>query len=161
MDSFHLLSKGTDETSRCAATTASFLQLGDLVILTGDLATGKTHFVKALAHSLGCTTQVTSPTYTIAHFYNTASGNMLHLDLYRLSGQREFRDLGLDEYFPESMTVIEWGDKIASDFTEYLAIAFDFTKGSEQHRTLTFTAYGDRWLRDMPGLYAKLSDCAV
>lgn len=157
MDSFYVLSRGIDETSKFATVITPFLRLGDAVILTGSLAAGKTYFVKALANALGCTDLVTSPTYTIANFYNTKSGSLLHIDIYRLSGLSEFRDLGLEEYFPESITVVEWGDKIADDFSDYLSIEFDFTRLNKNHRKLTFTCCGNRWFSDMPLLKKKLS----
>lgn len=149
MDLFCVFSRGIDETSKFATMLSSFLRPGDAVILTGTLAAGKTYFVKALARALGCTDLVTSPTYAIANFYDTKSGSLLHIDLYRISGLTEFRDLGLEEYFPESITVVEWGDLIAEEFPHYLSIAFDFTGSNDDHRKLTFSCAGERWVSEM------------
>ena len=158
MDLFYIFSSGINETSKIAAIISLFLRPGDAVILTGELAAGKTYFVKALALGLGCTELVTSPTYAIAHFYDMKSGSLLHIDLYRLSGVTEFRDLGLEEYFPDSITVVEWGDKITEEFPDYLSIGFDFAGPTENHRKLTFFCVGERWISEMPLLKKELLD---
>ncbi len=157
MDTFSVVSSGAADTSRLAATIAPILRFGDAVILTGSLAAGKTHFVKALANALGCTDLVTSPTFTIANFYRHGSGNLLHIDVYRLSGLDEFLDLGLDECFSESITVVEWGDMVAGEFADYLSVKFDFLERDENQRKVTFSFVGERWASEMALLKNKLS----
>ena len=156
MNSFYVLSKGEVDTSGVAAVVASYLRPGDVVVLAGTLACGKTHFVKALASALGSSDLVTSPTYAIVHTYNTKIGDLLHVDVYRLSGIREFRDLGLDEFLEESITVIEWGDKVRSEFDSYLDIAFDLAGSAPDHRGLTFSGVGGRWIEVISSLKSEL-----
>ena len=95
MDSITVSTKGAEGTGTVAALLAPQLRPGDVVLLKGGLATGKTTFVKALAAAAGSTAVVTSPTFTIAHFYPLEQGKILHIDTYRLAGIHEFRDLGL------------------------------------------------------------------
>lgn len=140
-----VLVESPEQSSQLAARLGQLLEIGDVIILNGALAAGKTFFVKALAESLGSTDYISSPTYTIANFYNIPSGSVLHMDAYRLESQEEFRDLGLEEYFLESITLIEWGEKIAEDFEEYLIIDIDFVGQEKEQRQYRFSAVGSRW----------------
>ncbi|MEL6968756.1 MAG: tRNA (adenosine(37)-N6)-threonylcarbamoyltransferase complex ATPase subunit type 1 TsaE [Bacteroidota bacterium] len=117
---------------------------GDVVILNGALAAGKTFFVKSLTEALGSTDYISSPTYTIANFYNIPQGSVLHMDAYRLESIEEFRDLGLEEYFPDVITLIEWGDKVADDFEDYLVVNIDFVGQEKEQRHYQFAAVGTR-----------------
>lgn len=133
-----------EESAALAARLGHLLEAGDVIILNGALAAGKTFFVKSLAEALGSNDYISSPTYTIANFYNIPSGSVLHMDAYRLESMEEFRDLGLDEYFPEVITLIEWGDKVAGDFEEYLAVDIDFVGQEKEEREYKFSAVGAR-----------------
>jgi len=149
---FYVLSGREEDTHRIAATVASRLRLADTLILTGDLACGKTYFVTGLAAALGSTDTVTSPTYALVHTYKTIEGDLMHIDAYRLSGIREFRDLGLEEYLVDSFVAIEWGDKVAAIFDDYLSIAFHLFDADINHRLLTFTCSGERWNNEIAKL---------
>ena len=116
--------KGREETAFVAEAIAPFLRAGDAMLLKGALASGKTAFVQELVAALGATADVTSPTFTLAHFYPMPVGTFLHIDAYRLSSVAEFRDLALEDYVPESITAVEWGDIVEEDFSERSSIAF-------------------------------------
>ncbi len=133
-----------EESVALAVRLGQVLEPGDVVILNGALAAGKTFLVKALTEALGSTDYISSPTYTIANFYNIPNGSVLHMDAYRLESIEEFRDLGLDEYFPDVITLIEWGDKVAGDFEEYLVVNIDFVGQEKEQRQYQFEAVGDR-----------------
>lgn len=158
MEGFKVVCKGLADTQSVAEAVAGLLRRGDAILLDGRLAAGKTHFVKALARALGSADAVTSPTYAIAHFYDTGMGKLLHIDAYRLSGPAEFRDLGLDGYFAESITVVEWGHIVADEFADPLSIDFDFTDADDTVRTLTFSCAGDRWPPVMATLQRLIAD---
>jgi len=85
---------GPDGTQAVAGLLAPLLRSGDVVLLTGGLATGKTTFVKAVVAALGSSATVTSPTFMLAQFYPLPQGTVLHVDAYRLSG---------------SMSIVTWG----------------------------------------------------
>jgi tRNA threonylcarbamoyladenosine biosynthesis protein TsaE len=92
-----------------------------LLLLRGELGTGKTTLVKGIAQALGAAEpdEVTSPTFTLVHEYNgTREGKpvkLFHLDVYRLEGERQLETLGLDELLtPDSLVLVEWGDKFKS-----------------------------------------------
>ena len=137
--------KSREETARMAAALAPYLRAGDAILLKGPLASGKTAFVQELVAALGSKAEVTSPTFTLAQFYPIADGTFLHIDAYRLSSVAEFRDLGLEDFVPESITAIEWGDIIEEDFTNALTIVFEFVPNQDNWRKLTFSAAAERW----------------
>lgn len=100
---------------------AGLLQPPQLVILRGDLGTGKTTLVKGIVQALDAAEpdEVTSPTFTLIHEYdgtlNGASVKLFHLDLYRLDSERQLESLGLDDLLaPDAIALVEWGEKFKS-----------------------------------------------
>ena len=92
-----------------------------LLILRGDLGTGKTTLVKGIAEALDAAEadEVTSPTFTLIHEYDGALDGrpvkLYHLDVYRLEGERQLETLGLDELLtPDALVLVEWGEKFKS-----------------------------------------------
>jgi tRNA threonylcarbamoyladenosine biosynthesis protein TsaE len=157
MDSFDVLSTGPEHTGRIASVLAQSVTAGDVVLLTGELAAGKTTFVKGVAAALDSEDTVTSPTFMLAQFYETEAAPILHMDAYRLSGTSEFRDLGLDDYIADSITLVEWGEKIADDFPCHLAIHFAAEQGDPDYRRLSFASSCERWTSVLPKLRAGMS----
>ena len=97
---------------------AKLLKPPQLLILRGDLGTGKTTLVKGIAQALEAAEadEVTSPTFTLIHEYEgTRDGKpvkLYHLDVYRLEGERQLETLGLDELLTENaLVLVEWGEK--------------------------------------------------
>ncbi len=99
-------------------TIAEVLRPPKLVILRGDLGAGKTTLVKGIAAALhaAAAEEVTSPTFTLVHEYTGPHVKLYHLDLYRLNEERELLTLGIAEMAaePNSLVLIEWGEKFAS-----------------------------------------------
>jgi tRNA threonylcarbamoyladenosine biosynthesis protein TsaE len=92
-----------------------------LLVLRGDLGTGKTTLVKGIALALDAAEadEVTSPTFTLLHEYDGALDGkpikLYHLDVYRLEGERQLETLGLDELLtPDALVLVEWGEKFKS-----------------------------------------------
>lgn len=156
MNKFSVLSKNIEDTCNIAAAIAPYFQFDDIIILEGDLGGGKTHFVKGFAKALGTAENVTSPTYAIANFYPIDKGNILHIDAYRLSGIAEYRDLGLEEYYYESITFIEWGKKLREEFPAYLFMQIQLDEAQETHRLIDFSFKGNRWKDCFKHLHEKL-----
>ena len=145
MNTFSVICRSRDETRAVATALAPRLRPGDAMMLKGPLASGKTAFVQELVAALGSKSEVTSPTFTLAQFYQIPSGTFLHIDAYRLSSVAEFRDLALDDFVAESITAIEWGDIVEQDFPHALSINFEFVENEDNSRKLTFTAAAERW----------------
>ncbi len=97
------------ETERVGAELAVRLMPGDVVLISGELGTGKTTFVRGACRALGVEEPVTSPTYTIGHVYLGTRLEVAHLDLYRLRSL-EGEDPGLLEDYltPERIGFVEW-----------------------------------------------------
>jgi tRNA threonylcarbamoyladenosine biosynthesis protein TsaE len=100
---------------------ARLLKPPQLLLLRGDLGTGKTTLVKGIAQALDAAEpdEVTSPTFTLLHEYDgTLNGKPVklhHIDVYRLEGERQLETLGLDELLtPDALVLVEWGDKFKS-----------------------------------------------
>ena len=100
---------------------ANLLKPPQLLLLRGDLGTGKTTLVKGIAQALDAAEpdEVTSPTFTLLHEYDgTLHGKpvkLYHIDVYRLEGERQLETLGLDELLtPDALLLVEWGDKFKS-----------------------------------------------
>lgn len=100
---------------------ASVLKPPQLLLLQGDLGTGKTTLVKGIAQALDAADpdEVTSPTFTLIHEYEgTRDGQpikLFHLDVYRLEAERQLETLGLDELLTQAaLVLVEWGEKFPS-----------------------------------------------
>jgi tRNA threonylcarbamoyladenosine biosynthesis protein TsaE len=145
MSSFSITCRSREETRVVAAGLAPLLRVGDAMMLKGPLASGKTAFVQELVAALGSKAEVTSPTFTIAQFYQLPSGTFLHIDAYRLSSVAEFRDLALEDFVAESITAVEWGDIVEQDFPNALSINFEFVANEDNSRKLTFSAATEEW----------------
>ena len=109
------------ETIEVGRKLAGLLAPPQLLILRGDLGTGKTTLVKGIAQALDAAEpdEVTSPTFTLIHEYDGAregrAVKLFHLDVYRLEGERQLETLGLDELLtPDALVLVEWGEKFKS-----------------------------------------------
>jgi tRNA threonylcarbamoyladenosine biosynthesis protein TsaE len=156
MNTFSITCRGREETRAVAAALAPLLQAGDAMMLKGPLASGKTAFVQELVAALGSKAEVTSPTFTIAQFYQLPSGTFLHIDAYRLSSVAEFRDLALEDFVAESITAVEWGDIVEQDFPHALSISFEFVANEDNSRKLTFSAAAEKWKAVLSSLKNEL-----
>src|SRR6476620_9278538 len=132
-----------------AATEAFGRRLGELlfpgavVALIGQLGAGKTHLTRAIAEGLGIANPavVNSPTFVLIQEY-PARLPIYHFDAYRLSGPREFAELGVDEYFSgDGVSIVEWADKVEPTLpADYLRIVI--TPVDETRRRFVVTAHG-------------------
>ncbi|HEY4916804.1 MAG TPA: tRNA (adenosine(37)-N6)-threonylcarbamoyltransferase complex ATPase subunit type 1 TsaE [Solirubrobacteraceae bacterium] len=100
---------GPAETESLGAELAATLADGDVVLVHGDLGSGKTTLVRGAARALGVSDPVTSPTFSIGHRYAGDGLTVSHLDLYRLEGlEHEDPDLLADYLGPGRIAFVEW-----------------------------------------------------
>jgi tRNA threonylcarbamoyladenosine biosynthesis protein TsaE len=89
-----------------------------MIVLRGDLGAGKTTLVKGIAAALGAAEaeDVTSPTFTLVHEYESERVHLFHLDLYRLEREEQIAVLGLEEMMAEqnALVLVEWGERFES-----------------------------------------------
>ena len=95
------------ETEALAGRLAGALDRGDVVLVSGELGTGKTTFVRGACRALGVTARVTSPTFTIGHRYSGRL-DVSHLDLYRFRGLSPAEWGDLEPYFDDAVVFVEW-----------------------------------------------------
>jgi len=129
------VTRSPEETERAGAALAGRLQRGDMLALYGALGSGKTTFVRGLARGLGISQPVRSPTFTLIHEYPLPSehGRLFHIDLYRLENPEEVLQLGLEELFPNGITVIEWADRAPSLLPDNrIEVHFGILQGDER-----------------------------
>ena len=103
------------DTLALARSLAAVLEGGDVVGLEGGLGAGKTTFVRGAVHGLGVPeeTAVTSPTFALLHQYEGRLP-VAHADFYRLGGEAEVEELGVDELLEEgAVLLVEWGRKFS------------------------------------------------
>lgn len=114
-DSWTGLSSCPDDTERIAAALSPMLPSPTLITLYGDLAAGKTCFVRGLAGARGLADDVSSPTFTIVNEYPCAPP-LTHIDLYRFTGLDEMLDMGLVELLSpaEGVCAVEWAERAES-----------------------------------------------
>ncbi len=133
------------ETIAVGRKLAALLAPPQLLLLTGDLGTGKTTLVKGIAEALDAAEpdEVTSPTFTLLHEYEgTREGEpikLYHLDVYRIEGERQLETLGLDDLLTDdALVLVEWGEKFASLKKRATgAIAIHAAGGDERKITVT------------------------
>ncbi len=142
---FEFISHNENETKKIAVTLASKLECGDIVVLSGDLGSGKTKFTEGLLSYWGLEDEVSSPTFTIVNEHKKDNTNIYHLDVYRLANMGEFYSIGGTEYFSTGICVIEWGELIEDILPQnYIKIKFSKDEKDDTVRYLNFKAYGER-----------------
>ncbi len=137
---------GSAEATRAiGAALAGVLRPGDVVLLVGELGTGKTTLVQGLVAALGGTGSVTSPTFTLAQLYAT-SPPVTHVDLWRLEHLKEVVDLALDEVLDDGGVVVaEWGEAAEPLFGGDALVVVLERAGGDDERLVTIEPHGPSW----------------
>jgi tRNA threonylcarbamoyladenosine biosynthesis protein TsaE len=131
---------GEADTRAVGRRLASLLRTGDVVLLTGDLGTGKTVFASGIAEGLGVTERVVSPSFVLARRYEGLIG-MVHADLYRVGSSAEVEDLDLLDAAADGVLVVEWGEAAERCFPEgHLLVRLE--ADAEGARTITLHRRG-------------------
>ena len=112
MKKYTFTSKSELDTKRFAKNFAAKLKQNDVIVLTGELGSGKTKFVEGFLEYFGLENEISSPTFTIVNEYKKDNINIYHFDVYRLEDSSEFYEIGGEEYFSSGICLIEWGEII-------------------------------------------------
>ena len=155
------LTKSVDDTRALAAEVAPLVRAGDLLVLAGDLGSGKTAFVQGLARGLGVAEPVTSPAFVLVRTY-PGRLPLVHVDVYRLDHLQEVVDLGLPELVDEEgVAAIEWGDVVLPTLpADFLEVRFE-QGDNDDDRTVAFEAVGPSWSPRMAALGRAVGAWAV
>ena len=125
MKHYKIVSNNEFDTKNFAKKLASKLNNGDIVVLTGELGSGKTKFTEGFLSYFGLENEISSPTFTIVNEYKKENINIYHFDVYRLEDSSEFYEIGGEEYFENGICLIEWGELIEDALPKnYIHITF-------------------------------------
>jgi len=116
------ISNNEEETKAVGFSLASKLKDRDIVILSGDLGSGKTKFTEGFLSFFGLDDEISSPTFTIVNEYSKDNMNIFHFDVYRLEDLDEFYAIGGPDYFDRGICLIEWGELIEPILSKYIKI---------------------------------------
>lgn len=131
------ISNNEDETKAIGFNLASNLNKKDIVILTGDLGSGKTKFTEGFLSYFGLEDEISSPTFTIVNEYSKNDINIYHFDVYRLEDLDEFYAIGGTDYFDNGICLIEWGELIEPILRKYIKINISKDSENENIRYIT------------------------
>lgn len=148
------ITSSEEETRALGEQLSSLLDQGDVVLISGELGTGKTRLVQGIARGLGVSGPVTSPTFSLVKEYSGRI-SLFHADLYRLT-PNDLPSLGLEEYLDGGgVLCIEWGERASelsgswSDNT----LLVDLEWLEEERRRVVLRGFGPEWrLRSATGL---------
>ena len=150
MNSYKFTAKSEIDTKELARKLASKLKTHDVVVLTGELGSGKTKFAEGFLSYFGLEKEISSPTFTIVNEYKKDDINIYHFDVYRLEDSSEFYEIGGEEYFENGICLIEWGELIQDALPKnYIHITFEKDNSDENIRILNI---------NIPDCYNNLSN---
>ena len=135
-----------DQTAKVAEQLAHRLKPGDVILLSGPVGAGKSHFSRHLIQSILLEPEdVPSPTFTLVQTYETQRGELWHSDLYRIGSTAEIEELGLAEAFEDAICLVEWPDRLGALAPED-AVTLELSHGAdEQSRVLTVFWTDTKW----------------
>ena len=139
-----------EDTEKLASEFAEILEKGDILLFTGEIGTGKTTFIQALAKNLGIKELVTSPTFVIHMLRDSGRIPLSHVDLYRLNNDDEVENIGFEEYYDEAITVVEWADRYSGFEPPYIELHFEYG-AHEDERIVTILPNGGDWNKRLNG----------
>ena len=121
------------KTAELAKKFSKVLKKNDIVFFHGEIGVGKTTFIKYLVNNLQIKnhlspTEVTSPTFNLVNEYDVGVFIIQHYDLYRLTNSDETKNIGLLENQKETLTLIEWPDKISDKINDKIDLFFQYAE---------------------------------
>ena len=137
MNNYKFISKSELDTKAFAKKFASILKQNNVIVLTGELGSGKTKFVEGFLEFFGLENEISSPTFTLVNEYKNDDINIYHFDVYRLEDSSEFYEIGGEEYFSSGICLIEWGEIIKDALPKnYIHIIFEKDDENENIRII-------------------------
>ena len=138
------ISKSEEDTINFASQFASKLQLGNIIILSGDLGAGKTKFTQGILKYFNLENEISSPTFTIVNEYTDSTIPIYHFDVYRLADIEEFYAIGGEEYFSKGICIIEWGELLENILpADYIKITINKDLTNENYRKIIVETFGN------------------
>ena len=122
---YEFISHSENDTIEFAKDFAEKLNKHSIIVLSGDLGSGKTKFTEGILKYFGLDDEISSPTFTIVNEYDAKDVKLFHFDLYRIEDIDEFYAIGGEEYLQNGICIFEWGEMIESILPKgYIKITF-------------------------------------
>ena len=145
------------DTHAIAAALAAVVRSGDVLVLAGEMGSGKTAFAQGFGAALGVDEPITSPTFNLVHNHRAGKLTLLHADIYRLGTQHEVADLALTEMVEaDGVLLVEWGDVVSSTFGDHLLVRLEPGDGDDERR-ISISAVGRSWAARWERITASLA----
>ena len=145
MQEYNFVSHSENDTIKFADEFASKLDGHSIIVLSGDLGSGKTKFTEGVLKHFGLEDEISSPTFTIVNEYDAKDFKIFHFDLYRLADVDEFYAMGGEEYLQNGLCIFEWGEMIEEILqTRYTKITFSRDTENTDFRNLRIEEI-DKW----------------
>ena len=142
---YEFISHSEEDTISFANEFASKLNSNSIIVLSGDLGSGKTKFTEGILKHFGLEDEISSPTFTIVNEYDANNQKIYHFDLYRLSDIDEFYAIGGEEYLQNGICIFEWGEMIEDILpNSYIKITFSRDAQNTDFRKLRIEEI-DKW----------------
>jgi tRNA threonylcarbamoyladenosine biosynthesis protein TsaE len=134
--SIEIITRSPAQTQLLGSRLAESIPIPGVIMLQGALGTGKTTLARGIAQGLGLDDHslVSSPSFALVNIYNGRC-RIYHVDLYRLSGNRDLYSTGIDDFLGvDGITIVEWGDRLL--FPVEAALKVELTDGGDDSRIL-------------------------
>lgn len=153
---YTFISNSENDTMKLANEFAKELTTGDVIVLSGELGSGKTKFTEGFLLFLGLEEEISSPTFTIVNEYRKNDTNIYHFDVYRLSSIDEFYAIGGEQYFDNGICIIEWGEIIKDALpSSYIHLSFKRDLINENKRIINIEAVGNKYTNLIRKVYER------
>lgn len=121
-----------EETRAIASGFAATLKSGDVVLLAGDLGSGKTEFARGIVSCFGSESDVSSPSYKLINRYD-GTPPVYHMDFYRIKESGEIFDIGIEELFAEqAVFIVEWPETGLEFFKDFYLVRINSLSGDNR-----------------------------
>lgn len=135
-----IISNSLSETNELGLRIGENLSNGIIILLSGDLGAGKTELVRSIVKGSKSDGFVRSPTFVLINNYE-GPVNITHCDFYRMEEGLEAEEIGIEEYFDETATLIEWPERIIKSLpSDCVIIKIFFTDSENQRKFLMFSS---------------------
>tara|TARA_B100000767_G_C19716697_1_gene515295 strand:+ start:372 stop:827 length:456 start_codon:yes stop_codon:yes gene_type:complete len=143
-----MIIKSLDHLNSISKKISNKILNSDLILLYGEVGTGKTTFARSLINYLQIKediqiTDVLSPTYNLVYEYELKSMKIMHYDLYRLKNKKEIQQLGIFDNDQLTVKIIEWPELINKNIIDKIELKFEYAI-NEHERNLSLKGYG-KW----------------
>tara|TARA_B100000003_G_scaffold204673_1_gene216989 strand:+ start:354 stop:830 length:477 start_codon:yes stop_codon:yes gene_type:complete len=138
-----IFSNSLDDTKKLGIKLGKNIQKEDIILLAGDLGAGKTELVRSIVEGSGSESFVRSPTFVLINNYEGPT-KITHCDFYRMDENLDEEELGIEEYYEDSATLIEWPERVKNNLPDDCLIIKIFFTEIDNQREFKFYSTGNK-----------------